>query len=75
MQRAPLVAISKRMIKERPLSVVTVIGSGVVSLDDGSLALSLYTYEKGSIGFRINPKTIEIIREELAEAEAKFADA
>jgi len=60
------------MIKERPTSIVTVIGSGLVDLDDGTLALSLHTYERGSIGFRLTPKTIEIIREELAEAEAKL---
>lgn len=60
------------MINERPASLVTVIGSGLVDLGDGTLALSIYTYEKGSIGFRITPKAIELIRQDLAEAEAKL---
>lgn len=51
---------------------MTVIGSGLVDLGDGTLALSIYTYEKGSIGFRITPKAIELIRQDLAEAEAKL---
>ena len=55
--------------------MVTVIGSGLVDLGDGSLALSIYTYEKGSIGFLISPKAIEIIREDLNEAEAKLIQA
>jgi len=63
------------MIKERPTSIVTVIGSGLADLGDGTLALSIYTYEKGSIGFRVTPMAIEIIRQNLAEAEVKLGQA
>ena len=61
------------MIKDRPASIVTVIGSALVDLGNGDLALTLYSYEEGSIGFRINPNSIRIIciiRQQLEEAEA-----
>ena len=57
------------MLKDRPATLVTVIGSGLVALEDGGLALTIYTYERGSIGFRLTPKSIGIIRESLDEAE------
>ena len=60
------------MIKERPNTIVTVIGSGLVDLGNGSLALSIYTTEQGSKGFTITSKAIEIIRQDLDEAEAKL---
>lgn len=60
------------MIKDRPASIVTVIGSALVNLGDGTLTLTIYTYEKGSIGFRITLKSIDIIRQALDEAEAQL---
>jgi len=60
------------MLKDQPTTVVTVIGSALVALADGGPALAIYTYEKGSIGFRLTPKSIEILRESLDEAEAEL---
>jgi len=63
------------MVKDQPQTVVTVIGSALVALPDGGPALTIYTKERGSIGFRLSPRAIAVLRQSLDEAEAEIAAA
>ena len=63
------------MVKDQPQTVVTVIGSALVALPDGGPALAIYTQERGSIGFRLSPRAIAVLRQSLDEAEAAIAAA
>jgi hypothetical protein len=49
---------------------VTMVDSRTVTRADGTTSLRLDTKEFGSIAFRIDLKAIEILRRELATAEA-----
>jgi hypothetical protein len=63
------------MLKDQPQTVVTVIGSALVALSDGAPALTIYTQERGSIGFRLSPRAIAVLRQSLDEAEAAIGKA
>ena len=63
------------MLKDQPNTVVTVIGSALVALDGGGPALTIYTQERGSIGFRLSPRAIAVLRQSLDEAEAELGEA
>ena len=63
------------MVKDQPQTVVTVIGSALVALDGGGPALTIYTQERGSIGFRLSPRGIAVLRQSLDEAEAEIGAA
>lgn len=56
--------------RERLLETVTVTGSQVVATADGATALALTTAERGTIAFRIDLQSIQILRSELAKAES-----
>ena len=58
------------MLTDQPQTVVTVIGSALVALGEGGPALTIYTKERGSIGFRLSPRAIAVLRQSLDEAEA-----
>ena len=60
------------MLKDQPQTVVTVIGSALVALADGAPAPAIYTQERGSIGFRLSPRAIAVLRQSLDEAEAEI---
>ena len=60
--------------RPRQISFVTVIGSSLARGDDGRAALTLWTKERGPIAFAISAHTIQIIREELAEAESSIGE-
>jgi len=63
------------MVKDQPQTVVTVIGSALVALADGGPALTIYTEERGSIGFRLSLRAIAVLRQSLDEAEAEIGAA
>lgn len=63
------------MLKDQPNTVVTVIGSALVALEGGGPALTIYTQERGSIGFRLTPRAIAVLRQSLDEAEAEIGRA
>ncbi len=63
------------MLKDQPNTLVTVIGSALVALEHGGVALTIYTQERGSIGFRLSPRAIDVLRKSLDEAEAEIGQA
>ena len=55
---------------ERDIRTLTVLGSQVVARADGRVAIAFQTQQCGPIALEVNLQAIQILRSDLAKAEA-----
>jgi len=69
MATAPLVATGASLSSE-PVATVTVTHSWPAARPDGSIALLFETREAGTIAFRLDQRSINLLRRQLCDCEA-----